>query len=139
MRKKPGGIVSCRRGLTEIITAIFMLLLMIAAITAILAIYSNMNSNSQDMNSIDLQRSQEKISLQKNTASGEIRSLNIFNDGAIEVKIMAIYKVADQVTTFLRGSKHGPHNFPTLPNHNSTRSNQLLLSSKMDKNHQKMT
>ena len=78
-----------------------MLLLMIAAITAILAIYSNMNNNSQEMNSIDLQRSQEKITLQKNTASGETKSVNIFNDGTIEVKIMAIYKVADDVTTFI--------------------------------------
>jgi len=100
MHKKP-GFAHCRRGLTEIITAIFMLLLMVAALTAFLSIYSTMNSNSQDMSSIDLQRSQEKITLQKNTASGEVRSVNIYNDGSIEVKIMAIYTVNDEGTTFL--------------------------------------
>ena len=99
MRKKI-RMLRCKRGL-ETVTAVFLLLLMFVALTGLIVVFSNMNLNSQAMNTIELQRSQEKIILQKQIASGEIRSVTITNDGSIEVKIMALYQVQDGVTTFL--------------------------------------
>ena len=90
----------CKRGLVSV-TAVFMLLIMLATLTGLIVVFSNINLNSQAMNKIELERAQERISLQTGIASGEIRSVIITNDGSIEVKIRALYQVQDGVTTFL--------------------------------------
>jgi len=93
-------ILRSKRGI-ETITAVLMLLLMFVFITVLIAVFFNINLNSQAMNTIDLQRSQERIILQNQTAGGLIESVIIYNEGPIEVKIMALYQDQDDVITFL--------------------------------------
>ena len=85
------------------IAAIFMLLLMFAALTVLLVAFFNYNLSAKDKMDIEQQRAQEKIELTTLAVNDEFKIINVVinNTGTIDVRIRAVYKVTNGETTFL--------------------------------------
>ena len=80
-----------------------MLLLMFAAMIGLIVAFFNYNLSAKEQMNIDHERSQEKIEL---TGLGvnddfEITSLVINNTGTIDVRIRALYQIANGETKLL--------------------------------------
>ena len=91
-----------RRGISTV-TAIFMLLLMFAALTGLIVAYFNFDLSTQEQMKIEHERSQEKIVITNLKLDNElsVANLTISNIGAIEVKIRALYRQEGGETIFL--------------------------------------
>lgn len=100
MHFKP-GLLHCRKGL-ETVTAVFMLLLMFAVITALVAGWTNYNQSVQAQMQIEQNRSQEQIMLINQTVDNNvIKDIELKNTGTIEVQIRALYQTLDGETTLI--------------------------------------
>ena len=95
----------CQRGV-ESITAIFMLLIMFAVITVLIAAFFQYNLSAQEQMNIEGERSQERIVLSKQLAGSSVNSIIIHNIGQIEVRIRAIYIDDDDQFTFFDPSEN---------------------------------
>lgn len=98
-------ILVCRRGVETIFGAVLVLLLLFTILTSIFLIYSNFNDSAQTKFQTDHARSQEKIAIIDleidYTDNDKITDIIIQNIGSIEVKIRALYREEDGLTTFL--------------------------------------
>lgn len=95
------GLLRCRKGL-ETVTAVFMLLLMFAVITALVAGWTNYNQSVQAQMQIEQDRSQEQIMLINQTVENNIiQDIELKNTGTIEVQIRALYKTLNGETTLI--------------------------------------
>ena len=95
-------LLRCRRGL-ETVTAILMLLLMLTAVTGLIAAYVNYEVSIQAQMDVEKKRAQEQIAITQigiNTQQ-KIANVTISNTGTTEVKIRALYREEDGVTTFI--------------------------------------
>ncbi len=97
-----GKIRYARRGVSTI-AAVFMLLLMFTAFTGILVAFLNYNLSEKEQMDIEHERSQEKIVLTRIELDNESRVSNIVinNTGSIDVRIRALYEIADGETKLL--------------------------------------
>jgi hypothetical protein len=94
-------ILRCRKGL-ETITAVFMLLLMFAAITAFIAGWTNYNQSVQSQMGVELDRSKEQVLLINQTVEDNIiKDIELQNTGTIEVQIRALYKTINGDTVLV--------------------------------------
>lgn len=91
-----------RRGVSTI-AAIFMLLLMFAAMIGLLVAFYNYDLSAKEQMKIEHERAQEKIELAKIEVDEEFKILNVMinNTGAIEVRIRALYEIFNGETTLL--------------------------------------
>ncbi len=95
------GFLRCRKGL-ETVTAMFMLLLMFAVITAVIAAWTSYNQSVQDQMQIEQDRSKEQIKLVNQTTENDIiKDIEIKNTGTIEVQIRALYQTLNGETTLI--------------------------------------
>ena len=85
------------------IAAIFMLLLMFTAFTGILVAFLNYNLSAKEQMDIEHERSQEKIVLTRIELDNESHVSNVVinNTGSIDVRIRALYEIADGETKLL--------------------------------------
>ena len=99
----------CRKGL-ETVTAVLMLLLMFALISALVASFYNYNVSTKQQFTNEEERSKEQITLANHfTDQGGTLHATITNTGTIEVTIKALYKkLDDQVTFFCDPSTYTP-------------------------------
>ena len=94
-------LVRCRKGL-ETVTAMFMLLLMFAVITGVIAAWTNYNQSVRDQMQIEQDRSKEQIMLINQTTENDIiKDIEIKNTGTIEVQIRALYQILNAETTLI--------------------------------------
>ena len=94
-------ILKCKKGV-ETVSAVFMLLLMLAIITGFVAAFTNNNQSAKDQMQIEQERSREQITLTQQTIENNIvKKIAIENTGTIEVQIRALYKIFDSETVFL--------------------------------------
>lgn len=91
------------KAVSTIIAAVFMLILMFTALIAITVAFFNYNLSAQDQMNIEHERSQEKIELTQLDLNDQfaITSLTINNTGNIDVKIRALYEIANNETKLL--------------------------------------
>jgi archaellum component FlaF (FlaF/FlaG flagellin family) len=91
-----------RKGISTI-AAIFMLLLMFTAFIALLVAFFNYNLSANEQMDIELERSKEKIVLTRIELDNEsnISNVVINNTGSIEVRIRALYEIANGETKLL--------------------------------------
>ena len=95
------GLLRCRKGL-ETVTAMFVLLLMFAVITALVAGWTNYNQSVQVQMQIEQDRSKEQITLTHQTIEDDIiKSIEIRNTGTIEVEIRALYETLNSETALI--------------------------------------
>jgi hypothetical protein len=94
--------LKCKKGL-EPITAVFMLLIVFAAIVAIIFYFSNYNNAIQTQAIVEKEHSQEKIVISQIDVDNaeKIANISIRNTGTIEVRIRALYQSEDGEITFL--------------------------------------
>ncbi len=97
-----GNFRQARKGLSTI-AAVFMLLLMFAAMIGLLVAFFSYNLSAKEMMDIDHERAQEKIELTKIEVNEEfeISTVVINNTGSIEVKIRALYEISNGGTILL--------------------------------------
>jgi hypothetical protein len=97
-----GKIRYARTGISTI-AAMFMLLLMFTAFTGILVAFLNYNLSAKEQMDIELERSKEKIVLTRIELDNEsnISNVVINNTGSIEVRIRALYEIANGETKLL--------------------------------------
>ncbi len=94
-------LLQCKKGL-ETVTAMFMLLLMFAVLTGIIAAWTNYNQSVQDQMQIEQARSKEQITLIDQTNENDIiKDIEIKNTGTIEVQIRALYQILNAETTLI--------------------------------------
>jgi hypothetical protein len=92
-----------KKAISTIIGSIFMLLIMFGALIAVTVAFFNYNLSANEQMNIEHERSQEKIELAQLDIDNEltITSLTINNTGTIDVKIRALYEIADGETKLL--------------------------------------
>jgi len=97
-----GKIRHARTGISTI-AAMFMLLLMFTAFTGILVAFLNYNLSAKEQMDIEHERSQEKIVLTRIELDNEsnISNVVINNTGSIDVRIRALYEIANGETKLL--------------------------------------
>ena len=85
------------------VTAVFILLIMFAALTGLVVAFFNYNLSAQEQMELELARAQERIELTKLRVDEQftVSSVTINNTGSIDVRIRAIYEILDGETTFL--------------------------------------
>jgi hypothetical protein len=126
--------IYCRKGL-ETVSAVFMLLLMFAAIIGIFISYTNYNLSAKERMNIDHERSQEQIILTKQIEKDTytISSITIKNTGAIQVTIRAVYIDDDGQFSFFDPSKEmdttiDPGSFLTIQIDNSPSNDTKIIA-----------
>ena len=85
------------------LAAIFMLLLMFAAMTGLLVAFFNFNISAKEQMDIEHQKAQEKIELTTLEVNDDFKIINVVinNTGTIDVRIRAIYEISEGGTDFL--------------------------------------
>jgi len=94
--------MQARKGI-ETITAVFMLLLMFAALTGLLVAFYNYNLSAKEQMDIEHERSQEKIELTRIEVNEQFKISNVVinNTGTIDVRIRALYEIVNGETKLL--------------------------------------
>lgn len=97
-----GKFSRARRGIGTI-TAIFILLIMFAALTGLVVAFFNYNLSAREQMNLELARAQERVELIKLQVDEQftISSVVINNTGSIDVRIRAIYEILDGETRLL--------------------------------------
>ena len=87
----------------RVLAAIFMLLLMFAAMTGLLVAFFNFNLSAKEQMNIEHQKAQEKIELTTLEVNDEFKIINVVinNTGTVDVRIRALYEIAEGGTDFL--------------------------------------
>jgi archaellum component FlaF (FlaF/FlaG flagellin family) len=106
----------CKRAI-DTIPSIVLLFFMILALTGLIVVFSNMESNFQTMHKEDITKAQEKISLKTNIADEKITSVTIKNEGTTEVTIRSIYQLQDETLILLGDPSKDSQTFQTLHDH----------------------
>ena len=107
--------ISCNKRGLQTVTAVFMLLIMLAFLTGLLAAFQNYRQSTQQQMTTEQARIEEKIMLSKETNQQlyTVSNVIITNIGEIEVKIRAIYKIVDGESIFICDPSADPSNLNT--------------------------
>jgi hypothetical protein len=88
-----------RHGLASV-TAVFMLLLMLAAITSLVTVFYQSNVSAQQQMQAEHERSQEQIIVTDQFIENNVQYVTVANTGPVDVTIRALYKLTNGAATY---------------------------------------